>query len=296
MTTVVRQADAEASSRPGTRLRFSVPPGACDTHIHFYGPRERYPLQGTPHIPIPDATPAEFFKHQQAVNMTRAVVVNAAATGLDNRRTLDALRETPMRLRGIITPPPQPPSDSELQEWDGLGVRGVRFNYFGKPLLSMALDNTLIQRFSALGWHTQIQVSDEQVLELADRLAALPCPLVIDHMARIPAAWGVQSKAFQSLLRLIDRGNVWVKLSAPMRYSSEDRPPYADVGVMARTLVAHAPERMLWASDWPNVNYKGVMPGYDVLLDLLFDWAPDETTRKRILVDNPCRLYGFPPP
>lgn len=284
------------SARPDIRLRFTVPPGACDTHIHFYGPLEQYPLQGAAHIPISDATPAEFFEHQQAVGMTRAVVVNAAATGLDNRRTLDALREAPTRLRGIITPPPQAPSDDQLQEWDRLGVRGVRFNYFGKPLPGMALDDTLIQRFSELGWHAQIQVGDGQILELADRLAALPCPLVIDHMARIPAARGVHSEAFQCLLRLIHSGNVWVKLSAPMRYSSEKQPPYADVGVMARALVARAPERMLWASDWPNVNYDGVIPAYGELLDLLFDWVPDEATRNRILVDNPCQLYGFPSP
>lgn len=278
------------------RPRFAVPAGACDTHIHFYGPREQYPLQATPHFPIPNATPAEFLEHQQAVGMSRAVVVNAAATGLDNRRTLDALREEPARLRGIMTPPPRTPSDTELHEWDRLGVRGVRFNYFATPLPAMAMDDALIERFSALGWHTQVQVGNGQIVELADRLAALPCPLVIDHMARIPAKWGTHSEAFQCLLRLIDRGNVWVKLSAPMRYSSEDRPPYADVGAMARALVQHAPERMLWASDWPNVNYGGAIPSYGELLDLLFDWAPDEVARNRILVDNPCKLYGFPSP
>jgi len=280
----------------GVRLRFSVPAGACDTHIHFYGPFDRYPLVSSAHIPVSAATPAEFFRHQQAVGMTRAVVVNAAATGLNNWRTLDALRESPARLRGVITPPPETPSDAELIEWNAIGVRGVRFNYFGKPLPGMALDDALIQRFSALGWHAQIQVGDRQILDLAERLANLSCPVVIDHMARIPALWGVQCEAFQCLLRLIDKGNVWVKLSAPMRYSSESGPPYSDVAVMARKLVQHAPDRMLWASDWPHVNHDGVIPSYDVLLDLLFDWAPEATVRKQILVDNPCGLYGFPQP
>lgn len=278
------------------RLRFAVPAGACDTHIHFYGPFDRYPLASEVHIPVHNATPADFFERQRVVGMARAVVVNAAATGLRNQRTLDALRESPERLRGIITPPPETPSDAELAEWDKVGVRGVRFNHFGKPLPGMALDDLLIQRLSTLGWHAQVQVGDRQILDLAERLASLPCPLVIDHMARIPAQWGIQSEAFQCLLRLVDRGNVWVKLSAPMRYSSQSGPPYSDVAVMAKKLVQHAPERMLWASDWPNVNHDGVIPDYGVLLDLLFDWAPDEAVRKQILVDNPCALYGFPPP
>lgn len=284
------------AGRPDGRLRFVVPAGACDSHIHFYGPLDRYPLVSPAHIPVSEATPAEFFQRQQAVGMARAVVVNAAATGLDNRRTLDALRESPDRLRGVITPPPEVPSDAQLLEWDAIGVRGIRFNHFGKPLPGMSLDDTLIQRLPALGWHAQVQVGGRQILDLAERLANLPCPLVIDHMARIPAQWGVHSEAFQFLLRLIDKGNVWVKLSAPMRYSGESGPPYSDVALMAKKLVQHAPERMLWASDWPNVNHEGTIPSYEALLDLLFDWAPDDAVRDRILVDNPCALYGFPRP
>lgn len=291
-----QQAEPQASSRLDNGLRFTVPEGACDAHIHFYGPREQYPIPAAVGYPIPDGSPAEFFEHQKAVGLSRAVVVNPGNTSPDNQRTLDALRESPSRLRGILTPPAQAPSDATLQEWDSVGVRGVRFNFFKKPSLSDVLDDALIQRFTELGWHTQIQVSDGQIIELSDRLAALPCPVVIDHMARIPAQWGIQSEAFQCLLKLVDTGKVWVKLSAPMRYSAQAQPPYDDVTVMAKALLERAPERMLWGSDWPNVNHDGVIPSYAVLLDLLFDWAPDEATRKQVLVDNPCKLYGFPSP
>jgi predicted TIM-barrel fold metal-dependent hydrolase len=159
----------------------------------------------------------------------------------------------------------------------------------------MGIDDALVRRISTLGWHAQIHVAGDQIRELADHLLELRCKIVIDHMARIPAKWGIGSEAFQCLLKLVDGGNVWVKLSAPMRYSSEDSPPYSDVALMAQTLMRHAPERVLWASDWPNVNYAGVIPSYAKLLDLLYDWAPDEHCRKRILVDNPAELYAFGP-
>lgn len=284
---------SDPSATPGATLRFTPPPLSCDSHLHFYGPLDRYPVAGDHVYDVPDATPAQFVAEQRAVGLTRAVVVHANASGRDNRRTLDALREDPVRFRGVVTPPLEAPTDAHLREWDEAGVRGMRFSYVGKPGPGMALDERLVARIAALGWHAQVHVAGDQIVGLADRLLALPCPVVIDHMARIPADWDVDCEAFQTLLRLVDSGRVWVKLSAPMRLSSEALVPYGDVQPFARTLVERAVERMLWGSDWPNVNFAGVVPSYAQLLDLLFDWAPEGSQRQRILVDNPVQVYGF---
>lgn len=284
----------DPSAAPGgAALRFTPPPLSCDSHLHFYGPLDAYPVAADHAYEVPDATPAQFIAEQRAVGLERAVVVHANASGRDNRRTLDALREYPASFRGIVTPPLETPSDARLQAWDRAGVRGVRFSYVGRPGPGMALDERLAARIAGLGWHAQVHVAGDQIVGLADRLLALPCPVVIDHMARIPAHWGVDCEAFQTLLRLVDSGRVWVKLSAPMRLSSQALAPYADVQPFARALVERAVERMLWGSDWPNVNFAGVVPSYAQLLDLLFDWAPEASQRQRILVDNPARVYGF---
>jgi 2-pyrone-4,6-dicarboxylate lactonase len=129
----------------------------------------------------------------------------------------------------------------------------------------------------------------------ADKLLALPNVIVLDHFASVPAAGGIDQPAFKTVLRMIDTGKVWLKLSGPMRCTPENF-PYRQVMPLARALVRHAPERLLWGTDWPHVNLDGrEMPNDGDLVDLLGEWVPDGTTRRRILVDNPCTLYGFPP-
>jgi 2-pyrone-4,6-dicarboxylate lactonase len=274
----------------------SVPTGACDAHIHLFGPLNRYPAAASSPYEVPDATPAQFAALSREAGITRAVVVHAAVSGRDNRRTLDALRDDPEHLRGVITPPLDELDDPTIEEWRTLGVRGVRYSYTGTPRADMKINCERLARWADHGWHAQVHVEDEQIVELEALIRTLPGQVVIDHMARIPAAWGTQSKAFLSLLRLLDRGNVWVKLSAPMRLSAQGRLPYEDVGSMARALVKHAPDRLVWGSDWPHVNFAGELPSYDGLLGLLTDWAPDPDIRRQILVDNACTLYGFPLP
>lgn len=296
--------ETRAGATPGATLpaadraapAVAAPEGACDAHVHVFGPLARYPAAADSPYVVPDATPEQLFAEQAVVGVTRTVVVHAATSGRDNRRTLDALRQYPDRLRGVLTPPLAPPDDATLREWDRAGVRGIRFSYTGSAQAGMRVDPALVARIAVLGWHAQVHVEDEQIIALEGALAALPGTVVIDHMARIPAHEGVGCKAFASLLRLLDSGRVWVKLSAPMRMSRASRPPYADVAPMARALVAHAPERLVWGSDWPHVNYRGEMPAYGALLALLDDWAPDVRARRRILVDNPGALYGFPLP
>jgi len=143
------------------------------------------------------------------------------------------------------------------------------------------------------GWHIQFYPHGTDIIEYADKLLALPSTIVLDHFASIPAAGGVDQPAVKSVLKMLDTGKVWLKLSGPMRCTSEP-PPYPSVTPLAHVFIKHAPERMVWGSDWPHVNLEGrVMPNDGDLLDLLADWVPDAAVRNRILTQNAKALYGF---
>ena len=268
----------------------------CDSHVHVFGPLSRYPAETGSPYPVPDATPGQLLERMDESGVTHAVVVHAATSGRDNRRTLDLLREYPDRFRGVVVPPLQPPDDATLLQWHRLGVRGVRFSYTRTAQPGMALDRTLAARIAELGWHAQVHLEGDHLTGVAATLATLPCRVVIDHMARIPARHGLRDEAFPVLQGLVDGGNVWVKLSAPMRLSEERTPPYADVSSMVRALVRQAPQRMLWGSDWPHVNLESPPPPYAVLRHLLDDWVPDARDRRLILSDNPASLYSLEEP
>jgi predicted TIM-barrel fold metal-dependent hydrolase len=268
--------------------------GGCDAHVHLYGPLAQYPVHGSAQYQVPDATPEQLIAQMDAAGVAHAVVVHPAVSGRDNRRTLDALRAYPDRFRGVLTPPLAPPDDRQLSDWHLLGVRGIRFSYTRTAQAGMAIDPAMTGRLADMGWHAQVHLEPEHLLELEGMLASLPCTVVIDHMARIPAAAGPSSPAMSALCRLLDRGHVWVKLSAPMRLSSQDEAPYEDVVPMARLLVERAPHRLVWGSDWPNVNLPSAAPAYPVLLDLLGRWAPDALRHRQILIDNPSALYDLP--
>ena len=267
--------------------------GACDAHVHLFGPLSQYPIRGATPYAVPDATPTQLIAQMDAAGVAHAVVVHAAVSGRDNRRTLDALRAYPDRFRGVLTPPLTLPDDSQRSDWHSLGVRGIRFSYTHTAQPGMAIDPALVGRLAERGWHAQVHLESDHLLELEGMLSSLPCPVVIDHMARIPGSAGPNNPALLALRRLLDRGHVWVKLSAPMRLSDHKQPPYADVIPIARILVEHAPNRLVWGSDWPNVNLPTPAPSYPVLLDLLSHWALDANQHRQILVDNPHALYDL---
>ena len=288
-TTTANRGPDNSPKRP----QIKVPAGACDSHIHIFGPERQYPFVRNAAYRAPDATPADYLQLMQRLGLTRAVIVHPAAIGTDNRRTLDAMADHPALFRGIIIP-----SDglngAALRDLDRRGVRGIRFSSVGGQAGQQTIDQGLASHLADLGWHAQVHVENAQILDLETIIRKLPCDAVIDHMARIPAAWGIGHPAFRCLLSLVETGRVWVKLSAPMRYSAADRPPYADVTPMARALAAAAPDRMLWGTDWPHVHFnRGIIPNDADLLDLLAVWVPDAAVRQRILVDNPARLYRF---
>ena len=274
-----------------------TPGGACDTHCHVFGPADRFPYaDGRPYTP-PDAPLEAYLAMLRRLGLSRGVIVQGAAHGADNSAMLDALSRAPEILRGVAVLREDVP-DAELRRMDRLGVRALRvnqrFNDGRKHLLAgMGFDafERTAGRFADLGWHLQLWIDARDLPEFGPRLRRLPVEVVIDHMGY--PRQGVGEPGFRALLRLLGDGGCWVKLSGAYRIS-DDWPDYADAEVYHRALVGTNPDRLLWGTDWPHPRVVGRMPDTGRLLDLFNAWTPDPEIRRRILVHNPARLYGFP--
>jgi len=264
------------------------PPLSCDCHIHVFGPFERYPLApGAKYAPEP-ALLADYLKVTAALGTGRVVLVQPSIYGVDNACQRDAIAALGERARGVAVID-DTIDDAQLDALSGAGFVGARLNLLRADPLD-ALERTA-ERIARLDWHLQLHLSGHWLPEMAERLLKLPVPIVIDHFGRIDAREGVQQPPFQALLRLVDAGRCWVKLSAPY-HADKDGAPYRRVEPLARELVRHAPERMVWGTNWPHPEV-AVVPEDQGLLDALTDWIPDEGARRRILVENPARLYRF---
>jgi predicted TIM-barrel fold metal-dependent hydrolase len=216
------------------------------------------------------------------------VVVQASIHGTDNRCTLDAVAALGAGYRAVVVVD-ESFDTAALREMDRAGTRGVRFNLVSGGAAAEQLD-AVARRIAPLGWHVQMFADADALAVLAPRLAALPVPVVIDHIGGARAVHGAAAPGFQALLRLLDGGRAWVKLCG---YRASAGPPYTDVTPLARALIAAAPERCVWGTDWPHPSLQRDVPDDGELFDLLGEWAPDAATRQRILVDNPAALYGF---
>lgn len=271
--------------------KLTVPVNACDCHMHIYD-AEGFPPQRPGSRLQSNARPADYRLLQRRLGTTRTVVVTPAAYGTDNRVTVDAVARLG-NARGVAVVLPEV-TDAELRSLADGGIRGIRFTVFDPASAVTRIDmiEGLARRVNDLGWHVQIHMRGDQIVDAADMLERLVSLIVIDHIGRLPNPAGVDHPAFPVIRRLLDRGRTWVKLSGAYQDTKVGPPTYADVGKVARALVKAAPERMVWGSDWPHPTEKD-KPDDAMLLDLLADWAPDEATRRRILVDNPADLYGF---
>lgn len=275
------------------RPKLVCPPGAVDCQVHLFGPAAEYPFDPGSKYISEDALPEDSIAMQDALGLSYAIIVSGGGYGMDTRHLEDTLRRFPDRFRGVALLPPGT-TQAEMARLHALGVRGLRFvsPHHGAHLPH--LSETMAAMAAELGWVVQFYPSTEDLDAFADRLMALPGPVVLDHFGAVPAAGGVDQPAFKTMLRMLDSGRVWVRLSGPMRCTKEDF-PYPSVAPMARALVAHAPERLVWGSDWPHVNMQGrVMPNDGDLLDQMLDWAPEEAVRNRILSDNARALYDLP--
>jgi D-galactarolactone isomerase len=274
------------------RAGASVPAGACDCHIHVYGPRDAYPLAPTSPFDPPLATPADYRNVMRNLGTERVVLVQAAGYGTDNRCMVDALDAFGPIARGVATVTSQT-SDAELERLTKAGVRGARVLLFPGGLIAADEIPALAVRIKPFGWHVQLQMNGRALPEHEAMLRALPVPLVIDHNGKFIEPVATDHPAFRTLLRLLLSGRCWVKASAPYETSKSGPPDYGDVGAVAFALIEAAPTRVVWASNWPHGAVKGTKPDTHGLFRLLEQWAPDARTRARMLVDNPAELYGF---
>lgn len=269
-----------------------APRGACDCHMHFYGPRDRYPLAPTCPVEPPTGRVSDYREIQARLGLERVVIVQPTAYGFDNRCQLDAVAELGDCARAVVVVGPDV-VDSELERLTAAGVRGVRFHMLPGGVLPWEQLPEMAARVHEFGWHVQLQLDGRILLEKEGTLSRLPGTVVIDHVGKFLEPVTVEHPSFQAMLRLVDSGRWWVKLSAPYETSKTGPPLYEDVGSLAKALVRAAPERMLWASNWPHPSAQDNRPDDAVLLDVLLDWIDDGGLRSRVLVDNPAELYGF---
>lgn len=272
--------------------KLKCPPGAADCHFHIFGPLAKYPFAPDSPYTSADAPIETYNALQETLGLSRGVLINAGGYGRNPQLLLDILKRFPDRYRGVIVPRDDLPVE-EIEAMHALGVRGIRLVSHRRGHHFPQILPALAAKVAAFGWHVQFYPHGEDLVEYFDQLIALPNTIVLDHFASVPARLGPNQPAMNAVRKLLDTGRVWVKLSGPMRCSPGDY-PYADIVPIAQALVRHAPERMVWASDWPhaNMNDRG-MPNDGDLLDLLTDWVPDEATRNRILADNAWALYQF---
>jgi 2-pyrone-4,6-dicarboxylate lactonase len=271
--------------------RTPLPEGSCDCHAHVFGPQDTFPyLPNAAYIP-PDALPRDYARMLSTIGCRRAVLVQPSNYGTDNRCMVAALTSGVFDFRGVAVVD-EKIGDAEIEALHRAGVRGVRINLASKtPGLPLDRAAGLAMRVKPLGWHLQFFVRISQFPSLEEVIARLPVACVIDHFAHAPATGGVSSPEFKALLRLARLEHVWFKLIGPYRISSQ-WPLYPDVAPLARALVAVAPDRCVWGTDWPHPN-TAYMPNEGDLADAFADWLPDAEARHKVLVDNPGRLYNF---
>jgi D-galactarolactone isomerase len=289
-----RDAFAEQPNSAGVQRPETVAPmGATDTHIHVYD--SRFPVAANAALRPPDASVDEYRLLQKRLGLSRVVVVTPSTYGVDNSCTLDAVAQFGLDSARAVAVVDAGISAAELKRLDTSGVRAIRFNLLmrgGTTTIDML--EPLSKRIEPLGWHVQLHMSADQVAESEALFLRIATPIVFDHRARLQPEAGTNHPAYGIVRKLLEARRAWVKLSSAYQDSKAGPPRYADVGPIAKAFVEAAPDRMLWGSDWPHPTEKtGEKPDDAALFDLLADWAPDAEIRRRILVDNPAKLFGF---
>jgi len=288
LTSSPRLSYHQSPSRP----RLGLLPGACDAHVHVFGPQARFPFAAERRFTPCEAPKEKLFALHALLGVERCVVVQSGAHGLDNRVTEDALAARDGRSVGIALVP-LTISDAELRRLDAVGFRGARFNYMRHLGTATPIEDVIAfgKRLAAIGWHLQLHFESSLVHELASAMLRSPAPVVIDHMGRIDASRGIDQPDFRKLRELMRDERVWVKLSGAERISRRG-PPYEDAIPFARALIEDAADRVLWGTDWPHPNLDHI-PDDGTLADLIALIAPSEAERRALLVTNPERLYRF---
>lgn len=281
-------------SPDGRAPAWRLPAGATDTHCHIWGPLARFPYaEGRTYTP-PERDKQVLRQLHQRLGIERVVVVQPIVHGTDNRVTLDAIADDPVNYRGIALVEPDA-SESHLAALHAGGIRGVRFSFVRhlKARPDLGATERTARKIAALGWHAVVHLDAADIGELAPFLRALPVPVVIDHMGRIDAGAGLDQQPLRDLVALAAHPNCWVKVSGADRVSVTGG-AFEDVVPIARALMQAAPDRVLWGTDFPHPNPRQIVHDDADLVDVLARFG-DEAALRRLLVDNPARLYGFPP-
>ena len=294
-------------SQPATKVAFPVPAGACDCHTHIHGDPAKYPwFAGRVYTPEL-ASPEQMLALHQALGIQRVVIVTPSVYGTDNSATLFGMRARGNDARGVAVIGPNN-SDAELDAMGKAGIRGVRVNLAtggtNDPDEAKRRFQAAVDRVKDRGWHVQVYTNASMIPLIKDTIAAAPVTVVFDHFGGAQAANGVEQPGFPELVELVRSGKAYAKISGAYR-ASKQAPEYSDVVPFARALIAANPDRIVWGTDWPHpdsVTPPGkkptdVTPLFHIddglLLNQLAVWEPDPAVRKKILVDNPARLYQF---
>jgi predicted TIM-barrel fold metal-dependent hydrolase len=269
--------------------KLKAPANATDCHIHIYDPRFQPPVDK----PL-NGTVSDYRLLQKRIGVSRVVIVQPRNYKTDNSPTVDAIKQLGIaNARGIAVLHPTVP-EAELKRLNDGGIRGIRFTVSNPAHAVVSIDmiEPLAKRIAAYGWHVQLNMDPQQVIDNADLLKRLPTQIVFDHMGKPTMPAGINHQSHKVIRSLIDAGRAWVKISGAYIVSDIGPPTYADATKVAQEFVRAVPDRAVWGSDWPHPG-PTVHPDDALLFDLLAEWAPDEKVRNRILVDNPKKLYGF---
>jgi len=278
-----------------SRARRALPAGAWDTHFHVLGPQSKFPYSPTRRYTPPDALLDACLAMHDTLGIARGLVVHANTHGFDNSVDLDAVARSNGRYLAVVRLDAKATREG-CEKLHAQGARGVRFAF--NPQHGGSLDHSVfdhvLECIEGLGWFVELHFEGAALTGLKDWLNSIRVPVVIDHLGRVDPSLGLGQAPFAVVVELARRDNVWVKLSGADRLTKQGL-PYADVTPFAHRLIEVAPDRMLWGSDWPHTGVFDAarMPDDGRLLDALFDFAPDEETLRKILVDNPLRLLGL---
>jgi 2-pyrone-4,6-dicarboxylate lactonase len=277
--------------RPSTP-RFVPPPGAIDAHVHVFGPEAEFPFSPKAKYHPEDATPEMLFALRDQLGFARNVIVQASCHGTDNAATLSAIAKSDGRARGVAVVSPDI-DDAELQALHDGGIRGVRFNFLKRLVDDAPKDKFLdiSRRIAPLSWHVVVYFEADILEELESFLAAIPTTIVVDHLGRPDIAQGPGGADITRFTRLLDEhANIWTKVSGAERLSPQG-PPFDDFAAVIRPVVERFPDRVLWGTDWPHPNMEHRIPDDGTLVDVIPRIAPTPELQRKLLVDNPMRLY-----
>jgi 2-pyrone-4,6-dicarboxylate lactonase len=276
--------------RSYSKPKLKLPPNACDTHFHFIGPQKLFALKPNhvfSHLEFEDTPIEDWLKMQDALGLSRGLHVQSMMYENNYEIVLHAQYRFPDRLRAVVIPW-SGITDGELDVLTKAGVVGYRITH----RLGSTIDARLVARTHEHGWSMHYLLKpDELSDEWRNQVLNSPGRFLLEHMGGVDPSKGLDSERFRFVLECLDTGRCWVKLSP--RVSKQEDFPFSDVDPFVHRLVEHAPNRLLWGSDWPHPQYFKPMPNDVRLLDQMLDWVPDEKARNRIFVDNPAELFGF---